>query len=82
MPRLRALSCSASTRPGPPPHASTVSPPQNLNLPSTLNAWRPQIGANRTPLSRIHSSVSRLRVTRSSTMSGSARYWVTRAMSS
>ena len=82
MPRFAAISCSESTSPGPPPQASTVSPPQNLNLPSTLKAWRPQIGAKRTPFSRIQRRVSRERVTSSSTMSGSARYCVTRAMSS
>jgi hypothetical protein len=35
-PFLRAILVSASTRPGPPPQASTVNPPQNLNLPSIL----------------------------------------------
>src|SRR5437764_149796 len=40
MPSRSAALCSASTRPGPPPEASTVSPPQNLNLPPTLKACR------------------------------------------
>ena len=57
-----------------------VRPPQNLNLPSTLNAWRPQIGANRTPLPRIQRKVSRLCLTSTSTSSGSVRYSVTRYM--
>ena len=40
-PARAAAACSESTRPGPPPAASTVTPPQNLNLPPTLKAWRP-----------------------------------------
>ena len=79
---LRAASVKAATRPGPPPDASTVSPPQNLNLPSTLKACRPQIGAKRTPLACIQRMVSRLRLTSTSSSSGSARYSVTRPMSS
>ena len=33
---ILCASSRAETKPGPPPQASTVSPPQNLNLPSTL----------------------------------------------
>ena len=40
-PAFTAALCSRSTRPGPPPHASTARPPQNLYLPFTLKAWRP-----------------------------------------
>ena len=64
-PFFLAAAVRPSTSPGPPPTDSTVSPPQNLNLPSTLKAWRPKIGAKRMPLARIHSMVSRLRVTSS-----------------
>ena len=79
---LSTAANNISTSPGPPPQASTARPPQNVNLPSTLNAWRPYMGTKRTPFERIQSRVSRLRLTRISTMSGSARYWVRRAMSS
>ena len=57
MPFFLAAAVSEATRPGPPPWLSMVRPPQNLNRPSTLNACRPQIGAKRTPLSRIQRSV-------------------------
>ena len=42
-----------STRPGPPPQASSARPPQNTNLPSCLKAWREYIGAKRMPF-RAH----------------------------
>ena len=38
---LIAALCSRSTRPGPPPQASTARPPQNLYLPFSLKACRP-----------------------------------------
>ena len=82
MPRFFAAAVSASTRPGPPPQASTVRPPQNLNLPSTLKACRPQIGWKRTPLPRSHFMVSKERRTRISQSSGWVRFRVTRNMSS
>ncbi len=82
MPLLRAICVSASTSPGPPPTASTVRPPQNLNRPAMLNACRPQAAVKRTPFERIHCTAGRLSFTRSSVRSGSQRYSVTRAMSS
>ena len=62
-----------STSPGPPPQASSASPPQNTNLPSCLKAWREYIGAKRMPLPRIHKRVSWLFVISSSAMSGLLR---------
>ena len=82
MPLFFADSQRASHKPGPPPHASTVNPPQNLKRPSTLNACLPQIGANLIPLPRIHLRVSRLFLTNISTSSGSVLYSVTRNISS
>ncbi len=35
-PFFLAIVVCASIKPGPPPHDSTVRPPQNLNLPSIL----------------------------------------------
>src|SRR5205823_11648532 len=49
-----------STSPGPPPIASSVRPPQNLNRPSILNACRPQAAVKRTPFFFIHSAVGKL----------------------
>ena len=53
---------SWSTRPRPPPTAANVAPPQNVNLPSTLKAWRPNCGRKRTPCSRmpVHRGVALL----------------------
>ena len=82
MPFFFAICVSDSTSPGPPPTASSVRPPQNLNLPPILNACRPQAAVKRTPFLRIHCTVGRLCLTRISVRSGSQRYSVTRAMSS
>ena len=49
MPTRSSASCSVATRCWPPPRIWQASPPQNLNLPSTLNACRPSAGWKRTP---------------------------------
>ncbi len=70
MPRSSADLKRPSISPGPPPQASSASPPQNTNFPSCLKAWREYIGAKRMPFERIHNSVSWLKVMSCSAMSG------------
>jgi hypothetical protein len=53
IPSCVALVCRAFINSLPPPQIWQASPPQNLNLPSTRNAWRPRPSSKRTPLPRI-----------------------------
>ena len=66
-----------STRPQPPPTASTAMPPKKCWMPFTRYDWRLNIGIQRTPFSRIHTTVSRERFTSRSASSGSDRFSVT-----
>ncbi len=62
---LQAARRSASTRPGPPRAACSVSPPQNRWRPSSpTNDWLPQSGTKRTPWPAIQRRVARLSPTR------------------
>ena len=82
MPALAAEAYAISMRPGPPPTASRTSPPQKWNLPSTLYAWRPNIGIHRMPRAFIQRTVAWDSRTTRSARSGSARSSVTRMRSS
>ena len=77
-----AMSVRLSTSPGPPPHASTVRPPQKRTRPSVSNDCRPYMGRKRTPWPDIQRRVSKLSSISLPARSGSVRYSVMRPMSS